>query len=62
MLIHETKIPQKIELLSYMPGVDQPGYGGAALGVSQIMSTSSSDEVFQMLGHFDLDSNQHSQF
>ena len=58
--MHETKIPQKIELHSYMPGVDTPGMVGATLGISQLMTGSSANQVFSYLGHFELDSNEHS--
>ena len=59
MLIHETKIPSKVELFSFMPGVDN---GNANIGVSQLVTPASSSNLFNRLGHFSLDSNEQSGF
>ena len=38
LLMHETKIPSKVELYSYMPGVDTPTSLDAGLGVSSLVT------------------------
>ena len=58
LLAHETKIPAKIELYSFMPGVD--GQADPQYGVSGLVNAASSSIMFRRLGHFSLDSNENS--
>ena len=62
MLAHETKIPTKVELYSFMPGVDNTGLLDAQLGVSSLVTPATSNILFRRLGHFSLDSNEQSGF
>ena len=60
LLAHETKIPSKVELYSFMPGVDNPG--SMDPGISTLVTPESSNILFRRLGHFSLDSNEQSGF
>ena len=60
ILAHETKIASKIELYSFMPGVDVSGAG--QYGLSTLITPASSNLLFRRLGHFSLDSNEQSGF
>lgn len=57
ILSHETKIATKIELFSYLPGVDSPNDLAASVGVSTLITPQNSNLLFNRLGHFSLDSN-----
>ena len=51
LLAHETKIASKVELFSYMPGVDgeQPGQ---MPGISSLVTPATSEKLFNRIGHF----------
>ena len=61
LLAHETKIASKVELFSYMPGVDgeQPGQ---MPGISSLVTPATSEKLFNRIGHFSLDNNESSGF
>ena len=59
LLAHETKIPNKVELYSFMPGVDN-NIQDTQPGISTIVTPQSSNHLFRRLGHFSLDSNEQS--
>ena len=55
--MHETKIASKVELFSYMPGVDGEG---SMPGISTLVTPATSERLFARIGHFSLDSNESS--
>ena len=59
LLAHETKIANKVELYSFMPGVDSQM---DQFGISSLVTPASSNVMFRRLGHFSLDSNEQSGF
>ena len=61
MLAHETKIASKVELFSYMPGVDGD-QSGQLPGISTLVTPATSDRLFNRIGHFSLDNNESSGF
>lgn len=62
LLSHETKIAHRVELFSYMPGVDGVTEAITPLGINTLLTPASSGHLFKRLGHFSLDSNEQSGF
>jgi len=57
MLVHETKIPNKAELFTYLND-GQP----STQALSQLVTPATSNLLFRRLGHFSLDNNIQSGF